>query len=54
MFHGEQVQVLAVSETARVFFCWCSSDGVVLGARCGGFSLQHEVKTVQLLSTLIK
>jgi len=60
--------VLAVSETARRcsamavtedagwhvhFFCWCSSDGAVLGIGCGCFSLRHGVMTVQLLSTSI-
>jgi len=37
----------------RVFLCWCSSDGTMLGVRCGCFSLRHEVMTVQLLSTSI-
>jgi len=32
---------------ARAFFCWCSSDGAVLGAGCGCFSLRHEVMTIQ-------
>jgi len=39
---------------ACAFFCWCSSDDAVLSAECGCFSLRHKVKTVQLLSTLIK
>ena len=39
---------------AHAFFCWCSSDGAVLGTGCGCLSLRHEVKTVQLLSTSIK
>ena len=39
---------------ARAFFYWCSSDGAVLDAGCGCFSLWHKVKTIQLLSTLIK
>ena len=39
---------------ASAFFCWCSSENAVLGAGCGSFSLRHEVKTIQLLSTLIK
>ena len=39
---------------ARAFFCRCSSDGAVLGAGCGCFSLRHEVKTVQLMSTSIR
>jgi len=45
--HGRRRVTLA-------FFCWCNSDGAVLGAGGGCFSLQHEVKTIQLLSTLIK
>jgi len=32
---------------ARAFFYWCSSDGVVLGARYDYFSLRHEVMTVK-------
>ena len=38
----------------RAFFYWCNSDDAVLGAGCSYFSLHHEVKTIQLLSKLIK
>ena len=38
---------------ARAFFYWCNSDGAVLGAGCGCFSLRHGVMIVQLLNTSI-
>jgi len=53
---GTEVQCDGSDGKCRVacaFFCWCSSDGAVLGAGCGCFSLRHEVKTIQLLRTSI-
>jgi len=39
----------------RAFFNWCISDGAVLDAGCGCFSLRHGVITVQwVLSSMMK